>query len=122
MRWGWMKKGYAVAEADVDIRRDPLLVLRVQEELASRFAPPDAAVHAREYRESMYKIMEALLSPREEYIVRHRFGIGTRREQEMTRKEIALDLGISYCRVHQIERRALSKLTRRLRQWNELNA
>ncbi|MEW6443097.1 MAG: sigma-70 family RNA polymerase sigma factor [bacterium] len=48
------------------------------------------------------------LSPREEHILRRRFGIGEKRKR--TLQEIADELGISRERVRQIENRALAKL------------
>ena len=62
-------------------------------------------------REQMKKIctfMNDVLSEREAFIIRRRYGIGG--NQELTQREIARALGISRSYVSRIEKRALEKL------------
>ena len=55
----------------------------------------------------------ALLNPREQEVVRKRFGLDDGRER--TLQEIATDIGLTRERIRQIEVRALQKLRQKLR-------
>jgi RNA polymerase primary sigma factor len=61
-------------------------------------------------KEQSQKLREELkvLSSREEYIIKRRFGLGD--DRDCTLEEIARELGVSRERVRQIERKALNKL------------
>jgi RNA polymerase sporulation-specific sigma factor len=64
---------------------------------------------------SLYGFIEKNLTEREKHIVRLRYGIGIRpekKEQEITQREIAKQLGISRSYVSRIEKKALQKLRR----------
>lgn len=83
---------------------DTMLWQTIPDQNAER--PSEAA----EGHELAVEIRQALrfLSPREERIVRMRFGLG--REREHTLKEIADQFGVTRERIRQIEARALQKL------------
>jgi RNA polymerase primary sigma factor len=68
---------------------------------------PYEVVLERELSEKLYNTLK-ILSPRQERIVRQRFGIGYKREY--TLEEIGKQLGLSRERVRQIEKKAMERL------------
>jgi RNA polymerase primary sigma factor len=75
--------------------------------LAGREASPEARVLHRSLGHHLESALEQL-PPREGFIVRQRFGLGT--EDSQTLEEISAHLGVSRERVRQLENRALAKL------------
>lgn len=72
-----------------------------------RTAPPDHAVHRMEREQQLDRLLSPL-TPREQAVIRMRFGIGT--DRIMTFAEIGEQLDLSRERVRQIEAHALRKL------------
>ncbi|MCE2494850.1 MAG: hypothetical protein J4F40_20050 [Alphaproteobacteria bacterium] len=70
--------------------------------------PLDAAIGS-DLRETMTRVL-CTLTPREERVLRMRFGIGTRTDH--TRGEIGRQFSVTSERIRQIEARALRKLRR----------
>jgi RNA polymerase primary sigma factor len=70
-------------------------------------APPDQAVHRMEREQQLDRLLSPL-TPREQAVIRMRFGIGT--DRIMTFAEIGKQLDLSRERVRQIEAQALQKL------------
>ena len=68
--------------------------------------PLDAAIGS-DLRETMTRVLGSL-TPREERVMRMRFGIGTKSDH--TRDEVSLQLSVSRERIRQIEAKALRKL------------
>ena len=68
--------------------------------------PLDAAIGS-DLRETMTRVLGSL-TPREERVMRMRFGIGTKSGH--TRDEVSLQLSVSRERIRQIEAKALRKL------------
>lgn len=77
-------------------------------------ASPDVWLEESDLREKVAALL-ATLSPREERIVRMRFGIGDDRAREHTLEEIGQSLGLTRERIRQLEKRALVTLA--LRAW-----
>ena len=50
------------------------------------------------------------LSEREKTIIHLRFGLGSRRDREMTQKEVAEKLGISQSYISRIEKKVIKRL------------
>lgn len=63
--------------------------------------------------EQLYRYMQEVLEPREQEILRWRYGLGG---DSMTQREVAKKLGISRSYVSRIEKKALLKLRRRFEQ------
>lgn len=69
---------------------------------------PEAAVEEKSWSEDFMKVVEETLSPREVYILRHRYGIGN--SEEMTLESLSIELNLTRERIRQIESQALGKL------------
>jgi RNA polymerase primary sigma factor len=79
--------------------------------LESMLAGPEASPEARALHSSLGDHLESALQqlpPREGFIVRQRFGLGS--DDSQTLEEISVQLGVSRERVRQLENRALAKL------------
>lgn len=59
---------------------------------------------------TVHRVLERVLTPREEYVINRRFGIGQSLNIQMPAAEIARRLGVSRSRAHQILHRAIRKL------------
>jgi RNA polymerase primary sigma factor len=81
--------------------------------------PADDAIVETDLAEQVHKVL-ATLTPREEKILRMRFGIGERSER--TLEEIGNDFALTRERIRQIEAKALQKLRHRSRGSNTLRA
>lgn len=62
----------------------------------------------------LYGLLEEILTPREQEILKLRYGLG--KQKEMTQREIALKLGISRSYVSRIEKNAVEKLREQFRE------
>ncbi len=76
--------------------------------LADRQAiPPDAHVHQSEMKRELDRILAAL-TPREQLVIRMRFGIG--QDEPFTLEQVGEQLSVTRERIRQIEAKALKKL------------
>ncbi|MBI4738584.1 sigma-70 family RNA polymerase sigma factor [Candidatus Woesearchaeota archaeon] len=87
---------------------------RFLKDTANDFLPCDNAV-VNELYDRITDLIKTALTPREEIVVRRRFGFEQLQGEEETLETIGKDLGVSRQRILQIEVRALSKLRRKLR-------
>jgi RNA polymerase primary sigma factor len=71
---------------------------------------PTETIIQKELSEELRKTIRSALSPREERIIKQRFGLEENRQH--TLGEVAMELGISRERVRQIQNKALKKLER----------
>jgi RNA polymerase primary sigma factor len=69
--------------------------------------PPDAYTHRYELTREMDRIL-AVLTPREQTVIRSRFGIG--QDQAKTLEQVGRNLSVTRERIRQIEAKALKKL------------
>ena len=69
--------------------------------------PPDAHVHLRERAQQLERIL-GLLTPREQAVIRLRFGIGY--DEACTLEQVGRSLSVTRERIRQIEAKALKKL------------
>jgi RNA polymerase primary sigma factor len=96
---------------------------QLQDLIADRdIASPEEAAIQGSLAEQV-RIILATLTPREEKILRRRFGIGEKTEH--TLRDVGKECGISHERVRQIEARALTKLShasqsKRMLSWGRL--
>ena len=69
--------------------------------------PPDANVHQTEMAQQLERILDTL-TPREQTVIRLRFGIG--HDQSCTLEQVGQSLSVTRERIRQIEAKALKKL------------
>ena len=87
----------------------------IQRQLIEKITGCDNVIPKIEEKDMKQRVMEAIdtLTPREQNIIRARFGFDNKKEQ--TLEEVGKDLGVTRERIRQIEEKALHKLSQYLR-------
>lgn len=112
------KVGLEMTSSSIEISEDDALRLadnRNMDSLPSPegyMHPPDMSVLAKRLSDQARRVL-ATLTPREEKVLRMRFGIGER--EDFTTRELSEEFEISNTRMHEIQRKALRKLKHPIR-------